>query len=155
MNTLRKSQTGLAMVEFAIVGAVFFMALFGVLEVGRLLYTWNVLDEVTRRGARLASVCPVTQGANIRQRATFNGTLLHGLTPANVQLQYLNNAGAVIADPVGQFADIVAVRVSITGFTHQFLVPFAFTTLTAPAFSVTAAAESLGVSPVGTGVTSC
>lgn len=143
------------MVEFAIVGAVFFMTLFGVLEVGRLLYTWNVLDEVTRRGARLASVCPVTQVANVQNRAVFYGGLLHDLSPANVEVRYLNNAGAVIADPVGQFSDIVAVRVRIVGFTHQFMVPFVFATFTAPEFSVTAAAESLGVSPVGTGVTSC
>lgn len=145
------------MVEFSIVGAVFFMVLFGVIEVGRLLFTWNALDEVTRRGARLASVCPVTPGqvANIRSRAVFDGTLINGLTPNNVVIEYLRVDGSVIADPVVGFADIAAVRARINGFTQQFLVPFLYQVLPAPPFSVTAGAESLGVSPVGTGVTSC
>ena len=64
-------QKGIYTVEFAIVGAVFFLLFFAVLEVGRLFYTWNVLTEASRRAARLATVCYLdvdAAGKHSRQR---------------------------------------------------------------------------------------
>ena len=55
----RARQTGTTTVEFAIIASVMFMILFGVIEFGRVMFTANALAESTRRGARLAAVCPV------------------------------------------------------------------------------------------------
>jgi len=55
-------QHGVYSIEFALVGAVFFLLLFAVLEVGRLFFVWNVLTEASRRGARLATVCHFDHG---------------------------------------------------------------------------------------------
>ncbi len=71
-------QRGLTTVEFAICGTVFLIFLFGVIETGRMLFTWNALDEMTRRAARLAAVCPIGSLANVRATAAFSGTLIHG-----------------------------------------------------------------------------
>ena len=57
MNT--KRMRGVYVVEFAILGLLLFILLFGMLEVGRLLFTVNTLNESVRRGARLAAVCQI------------------------------------------------------------------------------------------------
>src|SRR5574340_1843168 len=54
----RKHQRGAAAVEFALVAIVFFMLLIGIVEMGRVLFTWNATAEATRYGARVAVVCP-------------------------------------------------------------------------------------------------
>ncbi len=47
-----KHMRGTYVVEFAFVGLLVFTLLFGVLEMGRLYFTVNALDEAARRGAR-------------------------------------------------------------------------------------------------------
>lgn len=146
---MKHHQLGLTTVEFAIIGLLFFIVLFGVIEVGRLLFTWNTLAEATRRGVRLAAVCPVSH-ASIARVTVFNnpGTagdspILPGLSTANVQVQYLDQTGA----PTGTFANIRYVRVSITGYQHQLIIPVVGTTITAPPFAATLPRESLGAVP--------
>ena len=96
-----RRQNGTTTVEFAIVGMVLMLCLLGVIEVSRLVFVINALGESTRRGARLAAVCPVNDAA-IAQMTVFNSTsgtnspIINGLTTANVQVQYLNAAG----DPI-------------------------------------------------------
>ena len=55
INYNHSKQQGVYAVEFAIAGSLFFLLLFAVLEIGRLFFTWNVLTEVTRRGAMSSS----------------------------------------------------------------------------------------------------
>jgi Flp pilus assembly protein TadG len=45
---------GQAMVEFAIAGLIFFMLIFGVIESGRLLFTYHQVNHAAREGARYA-----------------------------------------------------------------------------------------------------
>jgi hypothetical protein len=45
---------GQAMVEFAIVGSIFFMLVFGVIEGSRLLFTYHQINHAAREGARYA-----------------------------------------------------------------------------------------------------
>lgn len=146
---MKRRQRGITTVEFAIIGALLMISVFGVIEFGRLLWAWNTLGEATRRGARAAAVCPVGHGApaNI---AVFNAPggsggspILAGLSPANVTVQYLDDSGAVTAT----FEDIQYVRVGIVNYTHQMFIPFLSLDLTAPAFSTTLPRESLGIVP--------
>lgn len=51
----RQGQEGQGLVEFALVLPVFLLALFGLLDVGRLVYTNSVLSQAAREGARLAA----------------------------------------------------------------------------------------------------
>jgi hypothetical protein len=140
---MRQRQRGLTSVEFAVIGAVLFILLFGVVEFGRLLYTFAMLSEGTRRAARLAAVCPL--GApHIATTADFAD--LPDFTPANVQVQYLDVNGF----PTGVYTAINYVQVQIVGYTIPLSIPFIDPTVTAPSFTVTLPRESLGVSSTAT-----
>jgi hypothetical protein len=52
----KHSLRGQALVEFALVFPVFMLILFGVIEVGRFVYTDNALSQAAREGTRLAAV---------------------------------------------------------------------------------------------------
>lgn len=54
---LKARQHGVAAVEFALIAGVFFTLLFGIMEMGRLMFYWNTATEATRLGARVAVVC--------------------------------------------------------------------------------------------------
>lgn len=45
-------QRGVAAVEFALISFFFFTLTLGIVELGRLMYVWNTVQEVTRRAAR-------------------------------------------------------------------------------------------------------
>lgn len=51
----RHGQRGQGLVEFAMVLPVFLLALFGLLDVGRLVYANSALSQAAREGARLAA----------------------------------------------------------------------------------------------------
>lgn len=52
----RHHQSGTAVIEFVLISIFFFTLLFGVIELGRIMYVWNTVQEVTRRAAREAVV---------------------------------------------------------------------------------------------------
>ena len=131
MKTLQpRSQRGVAAVEFAIVSGLLCTLLLGVMEMGRLLLTWNAAVEATRFGARLAVVCDMN-GANIKTRMISR---LPALTTTNITISYLNAPAAV---NTGTAATCKAVQVSLTGYTHATHIAFVPLTLTLPAFSTT------------------
>jgi len=153
-------QSGTTSVEFAIIGVVAMVVLFGLIEFGRLAFTLNALSEATRRGARMAAVCPINDPA-IAQVATFNAPdgsqrpLLNGLGTGNIVVEYLNATGGVVGAPATNFMQISYVRVRIANFQHQLLIPVFGRTFTTPAFPSTLPRESLGVPRVGTGPLPC
>lgn len=51
-----RSQTGAAAVEFALIAAVLFMLVFGIIEFGRIFNELEVLNSAAREGARTAAV---------------------------------------------------------------------------------------------------
>ncbi|ABZ76836.1 TadE family protein [Shewanella halifaxensis HAW-EB4] len=140
---------GVYAIEFSIVASVFFLVLFSAIEVGRLLYTYNVLHEAARRAARIAVVCQVS--SDIHSQALFNGAnLVPNLTNDNLIISYLRLDGTVIEDLVNDRGFIRLVRAEVTNYQHQFLVPGLTQTLNSPTFSATLPRESLGVFKGGT-----
>jgi hypothetical protein len=155
-----RKQSGIALVEFAIVGAFAIMMIFTVLEIARAIFVVNALTEATRRGARMAAVCPINDPA-IAQVATFNAPgagntspIVYQLDTTDFILEYLDLGGAVIGDPVGNFNLIRYVQVRVVDFEHELLIPFAQTTFTMPEFTTTLPRESLGV-PRDGAITPC
>jgi hypothetical protein len=121
-----RRQRGVAAVEFAVVSSIFFTMLIGVMEMGRLLWTWNAAVEATRLGARLAVVCDLND-TTVRDRMVERLPTLDG--SSNVQIQYL---------PAGCTpATCLEVRVSLTGYQHDTVMPFVPLSLTLPPFSTT------------------
>jgi Flp pilus assembly protein TadG len=141
-----KKMRGLYIVEFAIVGSLLMVLLFGCLEFGRVTYTMAALNEGTRRAARLAAVCPINDGV-IAPAVNFAG--LVGFTAktvgngGNVNLQYLD----VNSAPLGAatIALVKYVQVGVTGYNIPLIIPGLNITITAPSFTVTLPAESLGL----------
>ena len=130
----KKNMQGLYVVEFAFVGLLMFILLFGVVEMGRVYFTVNALDEAARRGARLAAVCNISDPVVLR-RAIFNaagdaGTsqLITDLTTSNLILTYLDENGAVVANPsdtsgVTGFRAIRYVQLSLQNFVFNLFIP--------------------------------
>lgn len=154
-------QKGMYTVEFAIVGSVFLITLLSIIQLGIVLLTWNALSEATRRGARVAVVCPVNDAA-IKNIAMFDnplgtgGGLIAGLEAQDIDVKYLDVDGLVIVDPTptGDYISIQFIRVSINnGYSFPGLLPWLSSIVSAPPFSTTLPRESLGVSR--TSVESC
>ncbi|MBM0106076.1 pilus assembly protein [Steroidobacter sp. S1-65] len=148
---MRNHERGITTVEFAIVGAVLFIVLFAVIEFGRALFVANALVEGTRRGARVAAICPVgdSRPAQVAIFADGDGVsdIAPDLTTANVLVSYLDQSGATLADPGANYSSIRYVQVSIVDYTQQLLIPFAMPSFLMPPFSATLPIESLGYSP--------
>ncbi|MFT6926229.1 MAG: Flp pilus assembly protein TadG [Psychromonas sp.] len=164
----RSKQKGVYAVEFAIVGSLFFVLFFAVIEFARVIFTWDVLTEVSRRGARLATVCHVQRQstdltspdfrligaaatpnevltAAIFSDADYDAKMIPNLTPENIKISYLDYAG----NTASTFAQISLVRAEIVNYSHQLLIPFFSITLNSPSFSTTLLRESLGVTRYG------
>lgn len=153
---LRSKQAGLVTVEFALIGAVFFMILFGIIEMSRFLFTWNVLDEVTRRAARLAAVCPMSAVDNVKQSAVFNSSIIPGLAPQHVNIEYLTET-LTTTTTVSQVRFVQTNMVQgANGFQYQLLIPFLPSNpFSTSSFRTTLPSESLGITPDGSWAVEC
>ena len=154
---MKTRQKGTTTVEFAIVGGLFFLILFGIVEIGRALFVWNGLADISRRAARIAAVCPPKNQA-ITRVAIYNAatdgsdsSVISGLNPADVKLSYFNSDMIPVLSPETPtgFSSVRYVQASIDGYTHQLLIPQLLIptmnmTLTPPDFATTVPAESLG-----------
>jgi hypothetical protein len=134
------------------IALLFFAILFAIIEFSRALFVWNALTEATRRGARMAVICPYQSPIPARV-AIFDviagslGTspIIIGLTPAMVNVRYLNAAGAVEANQtLIKFAEV-----SISGYAHNLLIPLWGRSIPVGpfAFKTTLPTESLGAVP--------
>lgn len=145
-----QKQSGLSTVEFALVAVVLFVMIFGVIEVARAFFVTSALDEATRRGARMAVVCPVNDPA-VFQAAAFNNALIPDLDVTDIVVEYLDTAGTVVgnpADPAG-FPAIRYVRVRVVGYQHQMFIPFLSALFTMPEHATVLPRESLGIPRTG------
>ncbi|VVO79249.1 TadE/TadG family type IV pilus assembly protein [Pseudomonas fluorescens] len=147
----RKHMRGTYTVEFAVIGLLVFTLLFGVLEMGRLYFTVNALDEAVRRGTRLAAVCDISDPA-ILQRAIFNaagdaGTsrLIGDLATTHLILTYFDASGSEVANPTTSgFNAIRYVQLSLPNFVFKLFIPGFGASITLPTFQATLPRESLG-----------
>lgn len=93
----RTIQTGVIAVEFALLVMVFFVFVFGVIEVTRMMYIYNTLQEVTRRAASAAAAADFSnKGAmsTIQQNAVFRDSpgellLASPVSDQSVRIDYL------------------------------------------------------------------
>ena len=135
-------QSGTTMVEFAIVAVLVFSLLLGIMDFGRMLFTWNAAAEATRWGARIAVVCNKPTPDQVRTRMK---RILPQLTDANIAINYYNPAGTVDNSCEGpEGADnCKAVEVRLSGFTFDPISPFIPFTLTMPDFRTYLLRESM------------
>lgn len=164
MNSKRfhEREEGTTMAEFAIIAAVFFMIIFGIIEFGRLLYTHNALTDAARRGARYAVLHHETDIACVKAVAVYGETnvdqstctgtgpaLINGLTTANIVVTYEgadedNNPNT---PPTAYGMNLGTATVSIQNYNFNLSIPFARRTITMPAYTTTLTSESAGEEP--------
>lgn len=152
----KHKQKGAETVEFAMIALLLFALLFAIIEFSRALFVWNALAEATRRGARMAAVCPYqsTIPAKVAIFDVINGSLgsspiIGGLTTGMVKVHYFDNNHVEILDTTKQ-SEIKFTEVSITGYQHQFIIPLFDVVQPFPmneAFKTTLPTESLGAVP--------
>jgi Flp pilus assembly protein TadG len=66
---LKQQQRGDAIVEFVLVLPILLLLLFGILEVGRVVDAWIVVQNAAREGARSGALAPTTGAVNAAQNA--------------------------------------------------------------------------------------
>jgi len=130
-TTAKYKQRGIAAVEFAMIAALLFTMLFGIMEMSRLLFAMNTAAEVTRLGARLAVVCD--QGDSVIKSKMIDR--LGYLTSGNINVAYSPNGCDA--------SSCRSVTVSIAGLTVNTFTPLVPFTLNMPAFSTTLPRESM------------
>lgn len=145
MTRSRKFNTerGSSLVEMAIGASVLMTVIFGVLEVGRLLWTHNALAEAARKGARYAAIS--TQNTTNVKNMVVYGTIspgggatpvVYGMTTSNVNVTY---SGFGVKQGT--------VTVEITGYMFNFNVPIFGGGITMPSYKTTLTGESAGYVP--------
>jgi hypothetical protein len=98
----RTRQAGTVAVEFALVAIIFFTIVFATLELARMEFLLNTLEEVTRRAASAAANVDYRDGTamqNVQADAVFrtsSGPLALGtpVTSDNVKIDYLSVSNA-------------------------------------------------------------
>lgn len=148
---MNRYQKGATAVEFGLVAIVFFSVLLGILEFGRVLYTWNAAAEATRWGARQAVVC--AQGSS--SVLSHMQRIMPSLTTANVSIQWYDGSGAV--STTCDSSSCAGIAVKVTGLTISTIAPInwiGFSTLTIPGFSTYVPREIMGQDPNSSSVCS-
>lgn len=141
---MKKRQTGVAAVEFALVLVVFLTVILGIFDFGLVLFRWNAVAEATRWGARQAVVCDKgapTVLANMQQ-------IVPDLTSANVKIDWYDQNGNISS--ACTFANCSGVAVSVTGLSINPISPVAwigFSSLPVPGFSTYLPREVMGQDP--------
>lgn len=90
-------QTGTTAVEFALTATVFFLLVFGIIEMARVVYFMNTVQEVTRAAAHAAAKTNFADSDamnSVRQRAVFRSTsgfllLAEPITDQHVRIDYM------------------------------------------------------------------
>jgi Flp pilus assembly protein TadG len=141
---VKKVERGATLVEFAIAGAIFFTAVFGLIEVTRMLWTNNALTDAARKGARYAALNKETDVTAVKNMVVYGVTnpsagatpVIYGLTTDNVVVTY-NNFGVKQG----------SVEVKITGYQFTFSVPLIGATLVMGDYHTVMPGESAGEEP--------
>jgi hypothetical protein len=138
----QNNERGSTLVEFSLAGSVFLLALFGVLDFGRLLWVHNALADAARQGARYAVSTSATSTAAIKNKVIYGNPdgglspIVPGLTPGNIEINY-DNIG------LGQGA----VTIKITGYRFKFAALFFGVDLLMPDYRTTLTGETMGFAP--------
>lgn len=134
----RSRQRGISAVEFAIVGSVLAILLLAILQFGRMVYAMNIMQEGTRRAARVAVVSPMH--ADLGDVAFF-------ATPpskdkSTLTVEYWTEG---LAGKTENLNEVRYVRVTMSTQGFGAGIPWVSDWFQPPPVSVTLPAESLGL----------
>jgi Flp pilus assembly protein TadG len=140
---------GLAVVEFTMISTALLIIFFGIFEVGRYVYSIQMLNEATRRAARLASVCYMDNNTDIAGMTTITNIIPSGFSSSALTIEYLDASGTPVANPTSSVESIRFVRAKMdtskTSYTFVNVLTALSGSSVVPKFETTLPAESLGV----------
>ena len=83
----KNEERGQALVEFTLVGIIFFILVFGTMDVGRAVWNYNTLAQATREGARFAVVhgarCDAEAGCSAADLAAVEAVVIDNASGLN------------------------------------------------------------------------
>lgn len=93
---LRKTEAGQALVEFTLILPIFLLLLFAIVDFGRGFYTWVLVTNAAREGARMAAVQSDASTIDQRIYDSFcdNYPSSCGLDPAKLSITKTNVQGS-------------------------------------------------------------
>ncbi len=145
-----KKQKGLSVIEFTIVSTALLLIIFSVIEVGRYMYSLQVINDITRVAARLAVVCRVEDQADIPGLAVPSYAP-GGLQATDIVIDYLDESGNLVTGTLTDddvFSTISYVRARVVDFNYQYTGLLRFINLTGllpvPEFETIRPRENLG-----------
>jgi Flp pilus assembly protein TadG len=120
VNVLRRSPPagGQSLVEFALVFPIFLLLLFGLIDIGRFVYSANALNEAAREGARFGSVaawsqsCSGTREACVETETGHRLAAVPGATPLASCRRNVAGAWSNVARGGCRTNDLLAVKVT-------------------------------------------
>ena len=77
----RPQEAGQELVEFALILPLLLLLFFGIIEVGRLMLSYNTIANAAREGARYGIVDPTTTGIQAEALRLTTGVVCRGGTP--------------------------------------------------------------------------
>lgn len=136
------NERGSTLIEFSLVGSVFLMTFFGVLDFGRLLWTHNALSDGARQGARHAVSTSITNTVAIKNSVIYGNPdggqspIVPGLTTSNIEIIY---------DNIGLGRGTATIK--ITGHRFKFAALFFGVDMLMPEYQTTLTGETMGFAP--------
>ncbi|KJY85012.1 pilus assembly protein CpaE [Vibrio galatheae] len=147
---MKKSEKGVTVIEFTLISTALLLIIFSIIEVGRYVYSLQVINDVTRVAARLAVVCRVEDQNDI-SALVIPDYAPGGLTAANIVVDYLDDSGNVVIGTLTDdavFSTISYVRARVVNFNYQYTGLLSFVNLTGllavPEFETIRPRENLG-----------
>lgn len=95
-------QRGVVAVEAGILATVFFLLVFGIIEIARLMFLWNTLSAATRRAATAVAAAPLAgDHSALLDAAAFDGVPLTDpqIGGSHLRVAYLNTAREPVTPP--------------------------------------------------------
>ena len=136
-----KDERGASIVEFAIVGTFFFTMLFGILELGRLLWIHNELARATRRAARYAVTNRNSSFENAKKVAVYGDANADGNAKPIIPGLTLNNVTITNSSQYGINVGTVTVTIN---YTFNYVVPLIGTSVQLSPYRTVLSAEGNG-----------
>jgi Flp pilus assembly protein TadG len=101
LSRLPSGETGAALVEFAIILPVMLVILLGIIDLGRVFYTYESLANAAREGARYCSLYP---GDSSGTTARVTAELYPNLTPSSISTCPDQSSGPVTVTVQAEFS---------------------------------------------------
>lgn len=154
-----KKQSGMTIIEFTVIAWGLLVLVFFAFEIGRYMFSMQMLNEMTRKAARLATVCAVTDQGDITNLPEVVENRIIGFEPENLAIDYVDASGSSVSvagysglsdgGKAAVLAQIRFVSAEITGFQFQFFPILSFVgdggAIDVPSFKTLLPVESLGI----------